>query len=1171
MKSLYLALFLSLAAGGAEPVNLLREPLTIGNVASTVRHDGGYRIDHGETVAESLLEQTVELNQQEAKPISFGVEATVTNTAPPPNGPICRIDLTYQDGTRDNWISIPLTARRAARTYHPKKPVRSVRYILLLRKSAGQVIFRNPILCEGDVKLAPPPAPAPPAPVSKVACENLGVGARGAELRSLTAFRDATGKRRVIIRPQDSGRRSYLLLIDIESGKTEQIFLPDGVVQGDSFGSILTSKQRYFHDRQGGRVFAFDPAARTVRDLGRPEAETQHFMTYAESPDGMVYLGGYPQASLVRLDPATMKFTSFGRMDPAEKYIRSLATDRENWVYCGIGTARGNLVALNPATGEKRALLPEKYRKSGTARVISGDDGFAYGSFNGYTARFLGGRVVAEGVAIPKSKPEKSADFGARLRDFGDGSLVAECDLATGKLTICEADGQLRTLPLEFTAAGVDFTGIGPGPGGKVYASTAHPMRFVEFDGTRVREIGSPMGCGNFCAIATAGEKIYAAGYPEGALRVFDPARPFFQQYGREPRFGIHPAVLQTKIEAPEGVCAGLSSLLYCRGKRPGATFVLPLQAAAPGSYYLNLSFLRHPEYGSVTVEFAGTKRTLDLHHPEALQTDVLTFGPVELPTGRGEVRFTVNPGKSLAFGISGVELAAAPRKLPPVDPAADNPRIIGHWPDLVTRPRALLIHPDGPSAVMSGFANYGQTGGGFGISNLATGETRAIAEWLPGQSCIAMALLPGGDLVGGTSIDAPGGGRIKAKNAAVFRLGWPEGKVRRQLELPGVTNVVAVEFWNGRIIAVSRCGKLFVIHPDHFRLEKTVDLAPHGTPVRRGLLKTDDDRLFLLQSRAVSELRIHDFTPELLSIPPQPITAGGAISNGHLVFGCGAEFVRCPIPPVTPGGQNRQAFRVDTKTSYEEILDQVRQNTRRARKYRWEDYLALLDELQKSDRYLVLPGREFLTTEDPSKIVVYMRHDIDVDPITALKMSAEEKKRGIRASYYILPTAPYYGRQTTTGVERYAAMDRLYRQLQNDGHELGVHNDLLSMMLLWDIDPVHFQQQELAYYHRNGFTITGVVSHGSSVVLQRGLNNTWIFAEFNRRGEYVFNGKKYHYGNHPLTDFGFRYEGYRLKANQRESDISGYPTGKVIVDQLRSFRPGERVSLLTHPIHWGN
>lgn len=269
---------------------------------------------------------------------------------------------------------------------------------------------------------------------------------------------------------------------------------------------------------------------------------------------------------------------------------------------------------------------------------------------------------------------------------------------------------------------------------------------------------------------------------------------------------------------------------------------------------------------------------------------------------------------------------------------------------------------------------------------------------------------------------------------------------------------------------------------------------------------------------------------------------------------------------------QNRQAFSVDREKKMEEVLLENESAVRAAKhKYAWSDFLALLDEIKNGDRYLVRPGRDFIHTFAADKVVVYMRHDVDIDPATALRMAEEEHKRGLQASYYLLPTAGYYGKKSGAGVRRYADMDRLYRQIQSLGHEIGVHNDLLSMMILWDIDPLEFQKQELAYYRQAGFQVVGAVSHGSGIVRSRSLNNMWVFSEFGKKGTYDNKGVAVEYGACSFKDYGFIYEGYRIGHTVGTSDIAGFKTGRDVVEKVKTFKPGDRVSLLTHPIHWGD
>ena len=260
--------------------------------------------------------------------------------------------------------------------------------------------------------------------------------------------------------------------------------------------------------------------------------------------------------------------------------------------------------------------------------------------------------------------------------------------------------------------------------------------------------------------------------------------------------------------------------------------------------------------------------------------------------------------------------------------------------------------------------------------------------------------------------------------------------------------------------------------------------------------------------------------------------------------------------------------FAVDHEVKFTDHMKVVNRHLKRfPSRNSFQDYLDLLDELT-DPRYRVLPGKEFdVAPDDPEHVLVYLRHDIDNDPLTGVRMAEEEKKRNLHGSYYILPTAIYYGKVRDGKLYRFSCMDSTYLALAAAGHEVGVHNDLLTLMFFYCVDPLDFQKMELDYYRKIGLAVTGCVSHGSPLN-PLGVNNTFMFSEFKRRGSYEYKGKTFHYGAISLAEYGFAYEGYRLKANVRLSDISKYP-GWEIKERLRQCKPGDRVSLLVHPLHW--
>ncbi len=717
---------------------------------------------------------------------------------------------------------------------------------------------------------------------------DYGVGIASAELRNCVAALDRQGRPFVLAAPLDTGR-SYLLLTDIESGKTAQYHVPAGAA-GAVYGGALTADGKFVYGL--GRALIFDVNTRRFTDAGAAPGAT---LSAAIAPDGTVYLGGTPDARLTAVDPARGTARDCGKMDPAEHYLSSLAVDRENYLYAGIGTARANLVALNPATGEKIQLLPEALRKVGTGRVQKLADGTVFVSFGNFRARCLGGKVIEENPAAMTFADDRILHYGSRRYDFGNGKAIERYDLVKREITLRNDDGSLRVIPVEYVSGGLNLTSLAAGPDGQIYFSSAHPHhlgRLNPADG-KITDLGyNPVvSGGNFCNMTAANGKLYSCEYAGGRMWEYDPAKPVrFAAAPEVENFGLPFNQLLTRAGAAGGRWSELASrrLLLGIGESDDNRLTLNLPVPQKGTYYLNFQFLESGAYGVVTVKAGGKELVRDLRRAQERLTPCFSLGPFELAEGDFPVVFAVASGNGgkLLFSLTGIELAPAPRPAKPAEAAAgsDNPRILGQWPDIATRPRAIAVHPNGREIAMSGFANYGLVGGGLAIHDLAAGTNRQLDEILPGESCIAMRFLPDGDLVGGTSIEAPGGGHTTAKAASVFRLDWANGKISRSLKLEGFTNVVAIAVRDGKLVAAGD-GKLAVIDLGSFKLDKEYDIGSGGAVVRNGLQPTPDGRLLLLQNGQISELAPGSFEPVALATPPRPITGGGAVAGSKLYF----------------------------------------------------------------------------------------------------------------------------------------------------------------------------------------------------------------------------------------------------------------------------------------------
>jgi hypothetical protein len=247
---------------------------------------------------------------------------------------------------------------------------------------------------------------------------------------------------------------------------------------------------------------------------------------------------------------------------------------------------------------------------------------------------------------------------------------------------------------------------------------------------------------------------------------------------------------------------------------------------------------------------------------------------------------------------------------------------------------------------------------------------------------------------------------------------------------------------------------------------------------------------------------------------------------------------------------------------------------------FAYEKYADFLIKVSDTSKYLVLPIDEFRKRSDTNKIVIGLRHDVDNDLKIAYRFSQTEKKLGFRSTYYILHTADYYLASPTNKAIHTDSILPILKDMQNNSHfEIGWHNDLVTLQVVYHIDPVDFLHKELAWLRGNGLKITGSASHGSNYCRVYNYLNFYFFEECTWPivGQFV-NNVEIPDGNNKIilkkgrfSDFGLDYEAYFLNNNKYFSDasfINGQRWDIGMLD-LNSLKKGDRVIILLHPIHW--
>ena len=153
-----------------------------------------------------------------------------------------------------------------------------------------------------------------------------------AEKRGAVAMRTKDGRNIVIACSLDQGASRWVLVTDIDSGKSRQVWEPKEAGNKETYSVLLSSKGR-FYTATGGYLLELDVEKLKWTVCVHP-ADVPLYLSFTEGRDGTIYAGGYETCHLAAIDPASGLATDLGLMDPREMYLSRLATDDKGWVYC---------------------------------------------------------------------------------------------------------------------------------------------------------------------------------------------------------------------------------------------------------------------------------------------------------------------------------------------------------------------------------------------------------------------------------------------------------------------------------------------------------------------------------------------------------------------------------------------------------------------------------------------------------------------------------------------------------------------------------------------------------------------------------------------------------------------------------------------------------------------
>jgi hypothetical protein len=227
-------------------------------------------------------------------------------------------------------------------------------------------------------------------------------------------------------------------------------------------------------------------------------------------------------------------------------------------------------------------------------------------------------------------------------------------------------------------------------------------------------------------------------------------------------------------------------------------------------------------------------------------------------------------------------------------------------------------------------------------------------------------------------------------------------------------------------------------------------------------------------------------------------------------------------------------------------------------------DDLDALWELYNMSADVVAMSDVFDGATDPNVLAV--RHDCDNVIHPAVEFAGHEGVDGVRSTYYILHTSPYWQDKTLLreSLERIAGY----------GHEIGIHNDALTVALETGRDPADILHEAIEDLRGYGHTIRSTVAHGNGLCRIANYVNDEMFVGCARPDKGAANRTLEHGGRtvtlspRPLAEFGLDFDSSWLPRGDYLSD-SGGRWSQPFEEVAAAWPSRGQLHMLVHPDWW--
>ena len=354
--------------------------------------------------------------------------------------------------------------------------------------------------------------------------------------RGIVATVDGKGRDVVLVWLFDHRGGYALLMIDAETGESEEYPVPFPPGGDCPYASILSSHNR-FYTHFNSHFVEFDPTKRAFTFCRKTAPQMAMGMT--EDDNGVIWSVTYPQCGVVSFNPETREFKDYGHVyrQNWRQYPRYVAADDAGWIYFGIGPTASQIIAFDPRTGRAKPMIPEDERVKGSGYVVRDLNGKVYGyaeKGQWYEFHKGEGRKIAPPERISE-KPIITGSQGLFHREFPDGKRIRTCDLVNRVLVVENPEtGEVKELSFDYTSEGAHIMGLAVAPNGTICGGTTFPMRFFSYN-PETDEWTNRACYGQWNTVARQGDRFFVGGYGGGFLLEWDPSREWVPtQKGKE-------------------------------------------------------------------------------------------------------------------------------------------------------------------------------------------------------------------------------------------------------------------------------------------------------------------------------------------------------------------------------------------------------------------------------------------------------------------------------------------------------------------------------------------------------------------------------------------------------------------------------------------------------------